>query len=471
MCGLVGVAGNVTAKLITLFDNMLKSDEIRGKHSTGVTRVDISPAGTDVSYAKMAVPMSMFQFMPMYSAITKFGINLTVLAGHNRHATKGASDNHAYAHPFQHGHINLMHNGSLTSHYSLTKAVFTVDSEAICKAFEVDGATVVIPKLNGAFALVWFDSNEQTLNFVRNSERTLALAINKKTNTIAWASESGMLKWLMDRDVLLSTPHDYDEIVELPVGEVWTFPVRSSVVDIANCIKTKVTVHEPFSYANYTRSTGLISNQSSSVVTPINTFTQADLQKAISEGATLYRFPEKYETKLRSISKKNIETLGRTQVAVAAYIRHSDTYSTTNMEERVAFWVTSFKPYTHSSSPVPVDAFGTLEGVMVEYPFSKVVIHSVKQSVFTKLTTKGNNLGTAYLSGIKTPQKYSGRVVVTEEECEEFEILLRSDTIRFVEHLDLYYWDADKVPTLANEEAANYKAEETPAKVKGAKKK
>ncbi len=446
MCGLVGVAGNISAKLITLFDNMLKSDEIRGKHSTGVTRVVTKVnQPSEVSYTKLALPMSMFQFMPMYSAITKYDVNLTILAGHNRHATKGASDNHAYAHPFQHGHINLMHNGSLTTHHSLTKETFVVDSEAICKAFEVQGAAAVIPQLLGAFALVWFDEQEQTLNFVRNNERTLALAINKKTNTIAWASESDMLKWLMDRSVLTATPHDYDEIVELPVGEVWTFPVRSSAVDVEKCIKTKVTIREPYvyrapSYGHYPAS------KPQSNVTQIDTFTQADLKKAVSEGATLYRFPSKYEEKLNVISKKSLESLGRAQPAVAAYIRHCDTFSTTDLEDRIPFWLTKFTPFTYTATHKPEDPFGTMEGVMVEYPFSKVIIHSAKESVYNKIVDKGSSLGTAYLSGVKIPTALKGKVLIDCDEAETVEILLRNDTLRIVESLDFYDWDYEKVP-------------------------
>src|SRR3546814_3056993 len=96
-----------------------------------------------------------------------------MLFGHNRAATKGAV-NQENAHPFNHGDIVGCHNGTL---YNVTNLDdhkdFKVDSENIFYDMSRNGAKATIAKLQGAFALCWYDESNRTVNLVRNSQRPM----------------------------------------------------------------------------------------------------------------------------------------------------------------------------------------------------------------------------------------------------------------------------------------------------------
>src|SRR3546814_3133548 len=100
--------------------------------------------------------------------------------GHNRFATKGKV-NDLNAHPFHYGNIVGAHNGTLekSSWDALDKKLgedTDVDSQAIIKSIATFGIEETVPLLQGAWALVWFDMEAQTLNFLRKDERPLLWA-------------------------------------------------------------------------------------------------------------------------------------------------------------------------------------------------------------------------------------------------------------------------------------------------------
>lgn len=203
MCGLVGIASafalNKTEKEV--FEDLLFVDTLRGEHSTGVFSVH-PKEGVDVF--KKAIDGPSFLQLKVYEQLFRRPHGFNVLAGHNRKATIG-SVNDQNAHPFHHGDIVLMHNGTLRTQYQLDKhTLFGTDSEAIAynlSEADPDQAHEVIKKLNGAFALVWWDTRDETLNFIRNSERTLYIGsvTEKDPKTIAWASEASFLNLAFNR--------------------------------------------------------------------------------------------------------------------------------------------------------------------------------------------------------------------------------------------------------------------------------
>lgn len=464
MCGLVGVAGNVIARDVTLFSQMLMADELRGKHATGITRVVKNQNDMFVGHAKLALAASFFRHLPIFDMITSPTLNLTALMGHNRHATKGASDQHKNAHPFEHGHINLMHNGSLTTHHSLTKGTFTVDSEAICAAFREDGALEVIPKLRGAFALCWTDKEQQTLNFVRNDERPLHIAVNRKSNKIYWASEKDMLKWLLDRDMTFATGgFDYDDIEELPVGELWSYPLLPNSANVANKTVTPVEVYEAPTYVGYNYGTGgyqsptkksqsggsesgTVANKTSKASTGTNVVsTTNQLLGSIDNNlGTNYLFSDSLEKKLEQSSKLVVERLGLTYAATRAFVQATDSM-TTNLEERVAFYVTGFETYTGSVNSSVVK--GKIMGRMVEYPFSEVVVHAAKRTKYVELIEKADAVGTAFVSGVQCDVSVTGKTSLTDKECrDEVKLLLRADTVKQALDVTLFMFDDGQIP-------------------------
>ena len=193
MCGHVGVAGQIAAAHEKVFRELLILDSIRGEHSTGVAGV----SHNGVRIAKVVGdPFELFrsrQWTEVMQPVNK------VLIGHNRYATTGAV-NKKNAHPFQIDNIVGAHNGTLTNKYQLLDGfTFDVDSEALYNHMEKKGLESLLKTMSGAWALVWWDQRDSTLNFLRNKERPLYVASLKAGGVIFWASEKWMLEVALSR--------------------------------------------------------------------------------------------------------------------------------------------------------------------------------------------------------------------------------------------------------------------------------
>jgi predicted glutamine amidotransferase len=207
MCGLVGFVGSHTsnpypAKRGDWFEQALFADTFRGPDSTGVFTV--SEKG-QVYSAKKAMWAPDFISTRAYRSIKGTFADAQMIIGHNRKATQGKV-NQSNAHPFTVGHITLVHNGSLSASWrtdlSVTNKGFEVDSQAIAYALSIAPAEEVIPKIRGAFALIWWDDKAKTLNIVRNDERPLYIAYPKdrREEYFMLASEGEMITWLAERN-------------------------------------------------------------------------------------------------------------------------------------------------------------------------------------------------------------------------------------------------------------------------------
>jgi hypothetical protein len=109
--------------------------------------------------------------------------------------------NHYNTHPFEFDHITGAHNGTLD--YQSQKRL----EEAIGEKYPVDSQTMIaaIAKLgieetislceegatssDGAWALVWYDAMDNSLNFLRNKHRPMWYAFNEELDRIFWGSE------------------------------------------------------------------------------------------------------------------------------------------------------------------------------------------------------------------------------------------------------------------------------------------
>ena len=202
MCGIVGFISlknqhREFSKEKFMTDG-LYVNALRGMHSTGVMSLEDSFRWR---WAKNAVTAQEFIDQEKWS---KKRFNKWCMVGHNRHATIGAieTDN---AHPFHHGEIILVHNGTLNNHHSLPhrNKDIKVDSELVAynlsKVAPEDAAKEVIGRLSGAYALVWFDTRDQSVNIVRNSERPMHFGINKLEDILWFMSEGDMLNMVTRR--------------------------------------------------------------------------------------------------------------------------------------------------------------------------------------------------------------------------------------------------------------------------------
>lgn len=225
MCGIVGsislsnvhVVGTDRRKFM---EQALMIDTLRGEHSTGVFYRQKGGPKATLGWAKNAVDGYRFVNSPEFNNITKQVNNNWFMVGHNRYATVGGVSTET-AHPFVEGPISMVHNGTLSSTWALPKSQrelgVEVDSHALCHNLGLvspeDVGKEVIEKIDGAFALVWHDSRDASLNIVRNTRRPLHFAKAASSDTIYFASEAGQLRWLDERISL-----DLDSVYQLKPG-------------------------------------------------------------------------------------------------------------------------------------------------------------------------------------------------------------------------------------------------------------
>jgi len=207
MCGILGFISQ--DKDQTIYNNPrldvlkdgLTTGHVRGAHGTGLFYVPRTSKEV-ISYKK---PIS----GPDFSDLRWVDKNLKGIAeasfvvAHHRRATIG-SHTIENTHPFTHGKITLVHNGEITNTAALYKGAyihFAVDSEYIAYALSlVDDPKEVLTKIQGAYTLVWYNSETDCLYWARNDQRPFHFAFKDEGDTIYFASEYYHLQWITKRN-------------------------------------------------------------------------------------------------------------------------------------------------------------------------------------------------------------------------------------------------------------------------------
>ena len=190
MCGIVGLvtgfSNGFTLDETRVFRDMLLIDTLRGFDSTGVFGVDYDG---NVEVLKEASNGASFVQTVDYRAFDSWICQRGMYAvGHNRAATRGSiSDKNA--HPFViEDNIVLVQNGTYKGDHSHHKDT-EVDTEAVAHVIhEEPDIEKALQKINAAYALVWYNVKEKTLNIIRNDERPMFIAYTKQ-GAIVFASE------------------------------------------------------------------------------------------------------------------------------------------------------------------------------------------------------------------------------------------------------------------------------------------
>lgn len=273
MCGLTGVAGDINNSVERMFQCMLQLDTVRGPHSTGIAAVS---GGKKVNVLKgVGTPWDLMEtkkWDEMFRSLNK------VLLGHNRWATKGAV-NKANAHPFEFDSVVGAHNGTLRSVYALDDYKdFEVDSENLYHHMDKNGVYDTIPKLNGAFALTWYNKDDHTINLIRNDERPLFYCFSEDMRSLMWASEEWMLLVAANQCKVKLT-----KLFELPVGVLHTFDIPAASVDKFDKIRTRKL--ELYKYTPPAVTGNVFTKQESKVVTlrPKEEATTGKVQRPFTE--------------------------------------------------------------------------------------------------------------------------------------------------------------------------------------------
>lgn len=180
MCGLWGVisknkSGLFQADMEEVQQMMLDTVQ-RGDHSTGLFVTDYQePTDLPTGIKCVGGPHNII-YGPIWKDLTEYvGRRGGAVIGHGRHATRG-SISVKNAHPFQHGNITLVHNGTIYGGVSFAKKGETeieVDSHALCVAMDEKGIVDALIDVHGAYAIIAHDANEGCLYIARNKERPL----------------------------------------------------------------------------------------------------------------------------------------------------------------------------------------------------------------------------------------------------------------------------------------------------------
>ena len=222
MCGINGIIAKHVNGFYRphadIFTHMVRMGSIRGDDSTGV--FGITAAG-NVDILKGDCDGYIFtRSKNYYKFDLKIPRKYRIVFSHNRAATKGDITAHN-AHPFHEGNIVLVHNGTIFNSEALNKEA-EVDSHAICHALNDHNAVDALGKINGAFALAWYNKKDHVLNLARNLARPLWLI---ETDDMWFVcSEPGLPLWLLSRQSAQTKPKS---IREIPPEKILSFDLNA----------------------------------------------------------------------------------------------------------------------------------------------------------------------------------------------------------------------------------------------------
>lgn len=249
MCGIVGVIAKYkngfTAPEADMFRDMLFVDTMRGWDSTGVFGAN---RHNNVLIHKEASHGADFictkEFKDFHSKMIRDG---SFAVGHNRSATRGTVKDEN-AHPFWvDDKIVLVQNGTYRGSHNHLKNT-EVDTEALAHVIsEEPDVAKALQRINAAYALVWYNVDNQTLHIIRNNERPLYVA-SSADGTIMFASEYATIAWAAHRNNIA-----FNEKPELvPVNKLLTYKILPDgdheyvAADIDCHYKSPVYKGEPF---------------------------------------------------------------------------------------------------------------------------------------------------------------------------------------------------------------------------------
>lgn len=195
---------------------------LRGLDSTGIFTVHESKAQEVFMFKGPIDPMQLCSGKPYSKFVSKHFPSARYIIGHTRKATRGdiSWDN---SHPFSYKGITLVHNGNLSNTYDFKNMQYDVDSQYIPQILsESESVADALSKMSGAFALVWYDAKDKSLNIARNGERSLWFYVHKTSDRLFLASERDILFLILGRnginpeynDIQPFLPHNHYVIKE-----------------------------------------------------------------------------------------------------------------------------------------------------------------------------------------------------------------------------------------------------------------
>lgn len=226
MCGIVGIAsGTLSLKEVGMFDDLMIVSNLRGRQGSGIITIGKEAGGKDLHLHNIKVLGSGVQAISSSEYRKRaYGGTPSVLVGHTRWPTKGGTDINA-VHPHVFDKVVGVHNGTLQRVAQSYVTQNESDSSLFYQSVNDLGIEEALAQAKGAYALVFVDTENQTLNFIRNHERPLYIAKIRWGmfgKTAMWASEADFLSLILRRS---GYKEDEYEIVPLPINELWSLPI------------------------------------------------------------------------------------------------------------------------------------------------------------------------------------------------------------------------------------------------------
>lgn len=239
MCGQCGCAGTLNGNDERIFQHLLIYNSTRGLDSTGAGSVKRHNAHGKMP--QMVVAKELGNPFELLSIERKGQHDIDdvlsgtqrALLGHCRAKTTGAV-HRKNAHPFMFDSIMGTHNGTLSymTQQKMTGAKkFETDSEALYYEIENYGIAEAMKKIRAsdrenvqhpdAYALVWYDGKNNSINFLRNKERPLWFCFSKDRQKLFWSSEKLHLAAATDSAII----HDEKFLHCLPVDQHYSWEI------------------------------------------------------------------------------------------------------------------------------------------------------------------------------------------------------------------------------------------------------
>jgi len=242
MCGLVGLLdathGGFSRRDASMLFGLMLINSLRGSSSTGLIGVN-KHQQADL-YKVLGNPYNLYKTGLGDMFFDRMVNRYWGVIGHGRFPTQGEVIV-KNAHPFEHKHISLVHNGTLKNLKELNEKhnkEFDVDSEMICWLISEQGLQKTLDEIEGAYALMYYDSEKDTYNVIRNSERPLFMGTNGTGDRMIFGSEKHYIKWADEYT------YAYRDIKDVEVNMHYEITRKHGKFEInkTHCSK----VHKPF---------------------------------------------------------------------------------------------------------------------------------------------------------------------------------------------------------------------------------
>lgn len=215
MCGILGAISNSFLSDEDRWDiqKLFILNQFRGPHSGGMFDLVESETKSKKN------PQKVYSYLPIKTAkhpshvfYTQWSENnrqrwkhpnhVKFIVGHCRFATKGDITD-ANAHPFIFDDIIGVHNGTVVGKFKYSDD-FETDSEALYKLIAEEGVEEALKRVwkestNAAYALVFYDKKDRSLNFLRNQQRPLHYCFQK--DVLLFSSDKKDLQYTLGTTV------------------------------------------------------------------------------------------------------------------------------------------------------------------------------------------------------------------------------------------------------------------------------